>query len=78
MRTRRDFGWLLVGSSRWQIIRGCSVFRLPDLPPPPIRCSPCCRSSARAGYSAVVTVKAALAALAALFFSRFTLAQRFC
>jgi len=31
-----------------------------------------------AGYFAAVTTKAALAALAALFFSRLTLAQRFC
>jgi hypothetical protein len=31
-----------------------------------------------AGYSAAGTAKAALAALAALFFARLTLAQRFC
>ena len=32
----------------------------------------------RASYAAVGTTRAALAALAALFFSRLTLAQRFC
>jgi hypothetical protein len=36
------------------------------------------RVCVRAGYCAAGTTKAALAALAALFFSRLTLAQRFC